>query len=148
MTEEVPAQGGLTERLDSLFRSGRPDGKPWTNDEVAAGIKAGNPKIKVSGAYLSALRTGKRSHPSIDLVVALAGFFAVPVSYLTNPQSTPTLENQIAALPQVDQAGVRSIALRAIGVNDDGLKAVAAVLDHVRQLQGLPPVRTEQDDEA
>ncbi|WP_043266600.1 helix-turn-helix domain-containing protein [Streptomyces sp. CT34] len=144
---DLSAQPSLAERIDALFRSGRPDGRPWTNDEVAAQIKTHHPKVKVSGAYLSALRTGKRSRPSIELLTGLAEFFGVPVSRLTDTQAPTTLEHEIAALPQLNQAGMRSIMLRAVGVNDDGLKAVAAVLDHVRQLQGLPPVSGDQEAE-
>jgi hypothetical protein len=50
------------------------------------------------------------------------------------------IAEQAAAIALVQQAGVRAIALRAIGVHEESLAAIAAVLDNIRALQGLPPV--------
>ncbi|SKW41402.1 ESX-1 secretion-associated regulator EspR [Mycobacteroides abscessus subsp. massiliense] len=97
----------------------------WTNDEVANGIKKAHPGIKVGGAYLSALRTGKRARPAIDLLGALADFFRVPLSVLTDPERTYSLDERLGALDETTR---------------DSLETVAAVLDHVRALQGLPTV--------
>jgi hypothetical protein len=38
------------------------------------------------------------------------------------------------------QAGVRAVAMRAAGMKEDNLKAITAIMDQYRQLQGLPPV--------
>jgi hypothetical protein len=45
-------------------------------------------------------------------------------------------------LDELHQAGVRSIALRAVGLPPESLAPVRAVLDEIRKLQGLP----EKDD--
>ncbi len=131
---------GLAERLDTLFRTSRPHGRRWTNDEVAANLKAANPTLRVSGAYLSAIRTGKRANPSPDLLQSLATFFGVSPAYFVDPDHADTTARQLAMLDELRQSGVRSIALRAVGLPEESLHAVAAVLDEIRKAQGLPPV--------
>ncbi|RJQ71631.1 XRE family transcriptional regulator [Pseudonocardiaceae bacterium YIM PH 21723] len=130
----------LARRLDDLFRKSRPGGHRWTNDEVAAELKRANPDLKVSGAYLSALRTGKRVRPSPELQVALATFFGVAPSYFFDPDSADRVGRQLDALDQLSQAGVRAVALRAVGLPEQSLAAVTAVLDQIRKQEGLPPV--------
>ncbi|QUQ66638.1 helix-turn-helix domain-containing protein [Kutzneria sp. CA-103260] len=130
----------LAERLDGLFRSSRPRGRTWTNDEVATELKAVNPGLRVSGAYLSALRTGKRERPSRELLDALAAFFGVAPAYFYDRDHADQTSRQLAMLDELHQAGVRSIALRAVGLPPESLDAVTAVLDQIRKLQGLPPV--------
>jgi transcriptional regulator with XRE-family HTH domain len=124
----------------------RPQGRPWTNDEVAAEIKKSAPTVKVSGAYLSAIRNGKRLQPSHDLLIALAKFFGVAPAYFFDPDGADRISRQLAALDELRQAGVRSIALRAIGLPTDSMDAVTAVLDQMRKLQGLPPVPEERGE--
>jgi transcriptional regulator with XRE-family HTH domain len=135
----------LAERLDELFTLSRPQGRQWTNSEVAAEIRKLDPDIKVSGAYLSALRGGSRRNPSRALLVALAGFFGVSPAYFFDSAHADRVSQQLAALDEIRQAGVRSIALRAIGLPAESLDAMAAVLDQMRKLQGLPPVRDGDD---
>jgi transcriptional regulator with XRE-family HTH domain len=134
-------QNLFTERLNELFRMSRPKGLRWTNDEVAAEIKKADPDIKVSGAYLSALRTGKRTRPSPELQVALAKFFGVSPAYFFDSQRGEQIGHQLAALDDMRQAGVRAIALRAVGLPTESLDAMTTVLDQMRRLQGLPPVQ-------
>ncbi|WP_442349022.1 helix-turn-helix transcriptional regulator [Gordonia sp. (in: high G+C Gram-positive bacteria)] len=107
-----------------------------TNEQLAAALKADDPELRVSGAYLSALRTGKRSRPSMELQVALARHFGVPVTDLMDVEDAGHILNA----DQMDDLGVRSIATRAVGLDNESLLTVAAVLDHVRRLQGLPEV--------
>jgi transcriptional regulator with XRE-family HTH domain len=138
----------LALRLDRLFRGGRPDGRPWTNDQVAEELKQRNPELRVSGGYLSALRNGGKSHPSIELQQALADFFGVPISYFTTPALDVDEADRAAATALMDQVGVRAIALRAIGVQEESLATIVAVLDNIRALQGLPPVEEIYTDAA
>ncbi|MGW3207615.1 helix-turn-helix domain-containing protein [Streptomyces sp. NPDC001135] len=135
-----PAESTLAERLDSLFCRSRPGGRRWTNNEVAGKIKEKHPHIRVSGAYLSALRNGSRTRPSQELMAALAEFFGVSPAYFVDPDHAERVNAQLAGLEALSQAGVRAVALRAVGVQQDSLNAITAMLDQVRKLQGLPPV--------
>ncbi|MGK5627226.1 helix-turn-helix domain-containing protein [Streptomyces sp. URMC 123] len=130
----------LADRLDHLFRVSRPRGRQWTNREVAEEIKAAHPGLKVSGAYLSAIRTGKRTNPSSELLNALAAFFGVSPAYFVDAHYAERVNVQLAALNELDQAGVRAVAMRAVGLPPESLSAITAVIDQLRKLQGLPPV--------
>jgi transcriptional regulator with XRE-family HTH domain len=146
MSDEETLAGGsvLAVRLNTLFETSRPGKRRWTNDEVAEAIKRRKPDLRVSGAYLSALRTGKRTRPSPELQVALAEFFGVSPAYFFDADYAEQANAQLAALDELSRAGVREIALRAIGLSKDSLDTVLAVLDQIRKQQGLPPA---QDDE-
>jgi transcriptional regulator with XRE-family HTH domain len=134
----------LADRLNELFALSRPRGQQWTNSEVAAEIRERDPTVKVSGAYLSALRNGTRRNPSPVLLVALAKFFGVSPAYFFDSEQADRVNSQLAALDEIRLAGVRSIALRAIGLPAESLDAMASVLDQMRKLQGLPPVPEEE----
>jgi transcriptional regulator with XRE-family HTH domain len=133
------AGASLAARVDTLFRKSRPEGRRWTNDEVADSLKRTSPGLRVSGAYLSAIRTGKRTKPSTDLLAALASFFGVSLAYFFDIDHADQVNAQLTALDELSQAGVRSVALRSIGLSQDSLDVVLAVLDQVRERQGLPP---------
>ncbi|MFD0415282.1 helix-turn-helix domain-containing protein [Streptomyces sp. NPDC127108] len=133
-------QSKLATCLDSLFSRSRPQGRRWTNNEVADAIKKRHPHIRVSGSYLSALRNGSRTHPSQELLSALAEFFGVSPAYFVDPDHAERVNAQLVGLEMLGQAGVRGVALRAMGLQQDSLDAITAMLDQVRRLQGLPPV--------
>ena len=116
----------LADRLNQLFIVSRPGGRPWTNDEVAAQIKRSNPLVKVGGAYLSALRNGKRRQPSRDLLAELAKFFGVSLGYFYDSGQADRISQQLAALDELRQAGVHGVALRAVGLPADSLEVVTA----------------------
>lgn len=50
----------------------------------------------------------------------------------------------LSTLNRFEDAGVTSIAMRAVGLSEKGLNAAAAMLDQVRRLEGLP---TEPDQD-
>lgn len=144
MADDGEPDSALADRLNQLFLGSRPGGRSWTNDEVAAQIKKSNPAVRVSGAYLSAMRIGKRRQPSRELLVELAKFFGVSPGYFFDSGHADRITQQLAALDELRQAGVRGVALRAAGLPPDSLAVVTAVLDQMRKLQGLPPVDEEQ----
>lgn len=136
----APEQSTLAAHLDSLFSRSRPQGRRWTNNEVADAIKERHPQIRVSGGYLSALRNGSRTRPSQELLSALAEFFGVSPAYFVDPDHAERVNAQLAGLEMLGQAGVRGVALRAVGLQRDSLEVITAMLDQVRKLQGLPAV--------
>ena len=130
--------GQLAAQLDRLIRSSRRDGRRWTNDEIAEQLKERHPQLRLSGAYLSAIRTGKRRRPAPELLSALAEFFGVPVAYFHDPAYAARIDAQLALLNEFHDSEIRSIALRAVGLPVESLAAVSAVLDQLRKQQGLP----------
>ncbi|GAA0368992.1 helix-turn-helix domain-containing protein [Streptomyces blastmyceticus] len=139
-SNEAGDRSTLAVRLDNLFKAVRPQGKHWTNAEVAAELKRTNPDLRVGGVYLSQLRTGKRTNPSGDLLAALAGFFGVSVAYFFDEKLAESVLAEIATIEAMRQVGVRAVAMRAAGMKEENLQAITVIMDQYRQMQGLPPV--------
>ncbi|MCQ4080750.1 helix-turn-helix domain-containing protein [Streptomyces sp. RB6PN25] len=126
----------LAARLDNLFEQIRPPGqghRKYTNVEVAEAIKKADPGIRVSRAYLSALRNGAKTNPSTDLLAALAHFFSVPVSYLLTSTPTGQAVSELELAKVAHNHGVRALALRALDLSPEGLAAVTQIVEHVLQ---------------
>jgi transcriptional regulator with XRE-family HTH domain len=141
--EERPT---LAARLDDLFKTVRPRGVHWTNAEVAAELKQLSPELKVGAVYLSQLRTGKRTNPSHELLAALANFFGVSVAYFFDERLAESVLAELAAVEAMRQAGVRAVAMRAAGMEEENLHAITTIMDQYRKMQGLPPVSDKVRD--
>ncbi|MDG4830865.1 helix-turn-helix transcriptional regulator [Solwaraspora sp. WMMD1047] len=121
-------------KLDKLFNEIRPEGRlgrRYTNEEVASAVKSTNPDIRVTGSYLSALRTGVKKNPSWELRVALARFFGVPPSYFLDDATAPQTDAEIDLAKVANNLGVRQLALRALQLTPEGLAAVTRIVEHV-----------------
>jgi transcriptional regulator with XRE-family HTH domain len=128
-------QSLLADRLNRLFEDVRPEGRAgrrWTNDEVANAVKVAVPTVRVSGAYLSALRTGAKRRPATELLAALAKFFGVSVDYFVTGQTRIDAETELARVAQ--NLGVRHLALRALELSPEGLAAVTKIIEQVIEL--------------
>lgn len=141
----------LADRLDKLFdeiRAGGRGGQRYTNEQVAAAMRRDNPYLKVSGAYLSALRTGVKQNPSHELLRSLAKFFGVPPSYFIDDAAAAQTDAAIALAKVVANHGVRRLALRALDLTPEGLAAITQMVEHVLREsypQPRPPERPERD---
>ncbi|WP_405657784.1 helix-turn-helix domain-containing protein [Streptomyces sp. NBC_00079] len=133
----MPSAAGrptLAERLEALFDEIRPEGpkgRRYTNDEVAAALREGDPGLRVSGAYLSALRNGAKRNPSLDLLAALARFFRVSVSYFLESATEVQAEAEVALAKVGHHPEVRNLALRALELTPEGLAIVTQIVEHV-----------------
>ncbi|MCM6778551.1 hypothetical protein NDR87_34220 [Nocardia sp. CDC159] len=106
----------LNDRLRRLFDDIRPagrHGRRYTDDQVAAAVRAAHPEIRISGAYLSALRTGGATDPTPEVLTALAEFFGVRPGYFADPAIADETDAEIALARILAEMGVRQIALRA-----------------------------------
>jgi len=128
----------LAEKLDRLFQTKRgPDGREYTYAEVATGITAKG-IATISAAYLCDLRNGTKENPRIKHLEALADFFAVPVTYfLDGDEAATRMYAQLAALPAQGNRGLQRIMLRAVDLSPETLEAVAQILEHARQIEGV-----------
>lgn len=146
MTSSNAQQPELTERLERLFdhvRPHGPTGRRYTNEEVATAIRESTPGIRVSGAYLSALRKGSKRNPSTGLLRALAGFFGVPASYFLDEATAGQAEAEIALAQVARNHGVRNLALRALELTPEGLAAVTQIVEHVLSTDKVTPSENE-----
>lgn len=130
----------IGERLNHLFTViHKPDGRPYTMREVAEGINEAAGEQVISVQYLSHLRLGQRSVPSYEKLRAIARFFGVDVGYFSDLLPTEEADEQAQIVQVLRDAGVRSMALRSVGLSEASLGTVKALIDHLRSQEGLPP---------
>lgn len=141
-----PDDSGLAARLNKLFDLMRKAGtQPLSNAAAAAAIteKTGVP---ISPAYLWQLRSGIKKNPTVTHLRAIADFFGVPPSYLIDRGTNPAVDAQLNLLQALRDNGVRDLAARASGLTPRALNSLAAIVDHLRELERLPPISSRRDD--
>ncbi|MFJ9179428.1 helix-turn-helix domain-containing protein [Streptomyces sp. NPDC102360] len=148
----VEKQSALAQRLDRLFEEIRPEGsagRRYTHDEVAVALHDIEPGVRVSGAYLSALRNGTKRNPSLDLLTVLAQFFGVSVSYFLDPGPDEQVEDELDLARVGHHPQVRNLALRALELSPEGLAIVTQIVEHVlttNRAQGVAELDAEVPD--
>ncbi|MFD9688831.1 XRE family transcriptional regulator [Kitasatospora sp. NPDC001309] len=121
--------GGLSVRIEALFHTvRRPDREQYTNEEVARACREATGE-SFSTTYLWQLRTGRRDNPTKRHLEALAQFFQVPPAYFFDEQQGAEIAKELALLGALRDAGVRSLALRAVGLSPEGLDTVSELVD-------------------
>ncbi|MER5889529.1 hypothetical protein ABT160_37375 [Streptomyces sp. NPDC001941] len=148
----VPAPGpGATfaDKLNYLFDNLRPprDGDPdrtnsrtgeFSHAYVAKTI-SGYGEGSLTSAYIYKLRKDEVSNPTVRVVQLLARFFGVPSSYFVDDATTERFSRQFAFVHQLNEAGVRNIAMRSVGLSEQSQAAVLRLVEAARELEGLPP---------
>jgi transcriptional regulator with XRE-family HTH domain len=133
-----PGRKSVAEKLEHLFHTVHgPRGREYTLEEVVEGIRAsGGPTISVS--YLWQLRKGVKDNPTKKHMEALADFFGVPAAYFFDDAVAERTEAELAMLTALRDAGVRRVALRAVGLSPRSLTAIQAIIESARSVEGLP----------
>lgn len=139
--DAVAPNGGtgrtLAEKVDHLFTTVRSSRGEYTYEQVASEIRdAGGPTI--SAAYVWMLRNGKRDNPTMKHLEALASFFGVPAAYFFDDEVSKAVNEQLAVVAAMRDAGVRKIAMRASGLSSESLGTIVDMIERVRALEGLP----------
>jgi transcriptional regulator with XRE-family HTH domain len=140
---ESADESALAARLNKLFEvMRRPNTPPLSNAAAAAAIteKTG---VSISPAYLWQLRNGIKDNPTVAHLRAIAEFFGLPASYLIDGDPDPNIDAQLNLLQALRDRGIRDLALRASGLTPQALGSLAAMIDHVRKLEQLPPIEPE-----
>ncbi len=127
-------------RLDLLIETVHPPGRgPYSLAEIAKGTARDGFQVSVS--YLSNLRRGKMSNPSVSHVAALARFFGVSPEFFFEPDDRLSPSARIGAIKDDVQAledkDIRVIAMRSHGLSRDSLRALADLVEQFRRLEGL-----------
>lgn len=131
----------LAERLNRLFEVMRRPTEPQLSNAAAAEAITKQTGVSISAAYLWQLRNGMKDNPTLAHLRAIAQYFGLPPSYLIDDDPDPNIEAQLTLLQALRDTGVRDLAMRASGLTPQALDSVAAMIDHVRQLEQLPPVK-------
>lgn len=136
---DSPAAGtSLAERIDHLFGRIHPRGRgEYSLEEVVAGMRQRR-GVSITTAYLSQLRKGQRTNPSIQVLEALADFFGVSASYFFDTAAAESIVAQVELYTALRDAEIRDLALRASDLSPASIRALAEIIEHWRQLEGLP----------
>ncbi|SDN55530.1 transcriptional regulator [Actinacidiphila guanduensis] len=119
----------LAEKIDALFRVvRRPDREPYTHEEVARACREATGE-SFSATYLWQLRTGRRDNPTKRHLEALAGFFRIPVAYFFDDEQGARISAELELLGALRDAGVRSVALRAVNLSPEGMGTISDMID-------------------
>ncbi len=102
----------FAERLNYLFESIRPLGRgPFLNAEVVDAVRSMG--VRMSAPYMSQLRRGERTNPSLRTINAIAAFFRIMPEYFTDEQRYTELHALIGAMSAVQREDdVREMTLR------------------------------------
>ncbi len=108
----------LADKIDYLFRNTKkPDGNYYTYEEVAAS----SPNLSV--ANLSALRTGRKSNPSLKVIQALIEFFNIDDSnfFFDTGEGMTSYDEKI-----------KTLATRASELDETGLDFLLDVIEQIK----------------
>lgn len=123
-------------RLDRLMLT-RVDsaGKPWTNRTLAEGLKQEG--VPVTPAYISQLRTGERTNPTLTILRGLARLLGEPLSALTESDDEAKKVRDAMDLKRaMDDHEVSGIALRAQVLSPQALANVRSFIELARNVEG------------
>lgn len=132
----------LADKINRLFALHSRGGRPPSNEEVAAAINALDGSTTISASYLWLLRTGNRDNPTIRHLQALARHFSVSPVYFFDPVAADRIENEIELIRAARDAGVKRLALTAVGLPPEALTALTVIAEQARTLHGLGEVPT------
>lgn len=121
---------GLASRLNRLFDVVHEAGMAaLSNAEAAAGI-AGQTGVFIDPAYLHRVRNGSETRPPEPAeLTAIAEFFGVPASYLTDRDRDPRIDAQLNLLQALRDHRVRHIRLCGhLQLSPNGLNNLAAIV--------------------
>lgn len=142
-----PDNGELASRLNKLFEVMRKASTPPLSNAAAAAAITNKTGVPISPAYLWQLRNGIKTNPTVTHLRAIADFFGLPASYLIDRDTEPALDAQLNLLQALRDSGVRDLAARASGLTPQALNSLAVIIDHLRELEHLPPVGPQGDDQ-
>jgi transcriptional regulator with XRE-family HTH domain len=136
----------LADRLNRLFEVMRRPNEPPLSNAAAAEAITKQTGLSISPAYLWQLRNGIKDNPTIAHLRAIAEYFGLPPSYLIDGDPDPNIDAQLTLLQALRDNGVRDLAMRAAGLTPQALNSLSAMIDHVRQLEQLPPVKATPEE--
>jgi transcriptional regulator with XRE-family HTH domain len=123
-------------RLNRLFDTVYPPGRgPHTSAEVIAALKAEG--VTMSAPYLSQLRSGNRTNPSVTTMAALANFFRIKSAFFTDDEYYEKLDAELSWLATVRDEPIRRIATRAVGLSAEAHDELLARLEELRREEQL-----------
>ena len=134
--EASSGQMTLAGKIDTLFQVvRRPDREMYSNEEVAKACREATGET-FSATYVWQLRTGRRDNPTKRHLEALAQFFQVPVAYFFDDDQGAAISRELELLGVLRDAGVRSVALRALTLSPEGIDTLNDMIDVLVRHEG------------
>jgi len=126
----------LAAKLNRLFETiPRPEGGLYTNEAAANALAELG--VTVSAQHIWHLRTQKRDNPSFRLLEGIARLFGVPLAYFSDAEVEARVTAELSTLAALQDSGVKSLLTRAHGVSPRNMEHLGAILDQIRQMEGL-----------
>jgi transcriptional regulator with XRE-family HTH domain len=123
-------------RLNRLFDTVYPPGRgAHTSAEVIAALKSEG--VTMSAPYLSQLRSGNRTNPSVTTMVALANFFRIKSAYFTDDEYYEKLDKELTWLANMRDEGIRRIAARTVGLSQEAKQDLVDKAEELRRKENL-----------
>ena len=134
--------GPLARKLADLVRTVHEPGRgPYSTREIADAINQAKGEQVISHSTIANLLSGKQTNPTKAVLDLLAEFFRVPTAYFFDDEMAKKLNSELELIAALRDAGVREVALRVAGLDDDARRAVNTMIDALAQIQhrGNPP---------
>ncbi len=128
---------GLADKLNQLFATVPAPTRSGLYSNESAAQALGELGVTVSGVHISHLRSGRRDNPSAKLLAALAELFGMPIGYFFDPTLEEEINSELESLAALKDNRAKRLMLRARGVSPQSMDNLEAMLDRIRQLEGL-----------
>ena len=113
--QERPRPQTVSEKLTRLFEVLHPPGgRELSTREVARRVKAHGGSI--SPSYISELKSGKKTNPSLEQVKWLAAAFGVSAGYFTDDEVADRVDAELDRLAELQQAKPELVELAEMQV--------------------------------
>lgn len=127
----------LARKLDDLVRTVHEPGRgPYSTREIAEAINQRHGEQVISHSTVANLLSGKQTNPTKAVLELLAEFFRVPIAYFFDDVMTARLAAELELVAALRDAGVRDLALRVAGLDDDARQALRTMIDALQKMQG------------
>ena len=136
MADIRPGQS-LARKLDDLVRTVHEPGRgPYSTREIADAINQRHGEQVISHSTVANLLSGKQTNPTKAVLELLAEFFRVPTAYFFDDIMAARLGAELELVAALRDAGVRDLALRVAGLDNDARQAVMTMIDALQKMQG------------
>lgn len=130
----TPDRGILAERLETLFATVQPLGRPYSLREVADGVNKQAGTNLLSFQHVAQLRKGERRRPGYDVIHGIAKFFGVPDSYFTDDEVAERTEAALKILEIMRDANRRKLIEKSVGMTEQQFDIILRTMEEFQEV--------------
>lgn len=129
----------FSDRLNRLFESVYPlTGRPFRSADLVNGLRT--TQVSPSSAYVSQLRTRRRTKPSQDMMEAIAAFFRMPIEYFTDDEYYRLIDDDLTLLARRRDEKVRRLVCGLADLSPEAREKIEAAIDALYEQQDAEDV--------